>query len=68
MATATMVTLKCDAIGCAKRQFELTHAERLLSMRKNGGWELADDNYTWDGNILRRNKGKDKGKSEKKGD
>lgn len=58
-AKTTTVALKCDALDVKGREFEITHAERLLTMKPNGGWELADDNYELkDGNIVRRNKGK----------
>lgn len=57
MAKTTFVTLKCEALG--KREFEISQAERLLNMKPNGGWELADDKYVIkDGSIDRRNKGK----------
>jgi hypothetical protein len=57
MAKTTFVTLKCKALG--KREFEISHAERLLNMRLNGGWELADDKYEFkDGSIDRRHKAK----------
>jgi len=55
-AKTTNVALKCEALGV--REFEITHAERLLAMNPNGGWQLAEDNYELkDGNIVRRNKG-----------
>lgn len=43
-AKETTITLKCDALGISKA-FAFEHAERLLSMRDNGGWYLADDNF-----------------------
>ena len=36
----TLITLSCPALG--ERQFEVSHAERLLAMPNNGGWQLPD--------------------------
>lgn len=43
-----------------KREFEHTHAERLLRMPNNGGWELPKTSeYKFEnGVIVRANKGK----------
>ena len=52
----TMITLNCPALG--DRQFEVSHAERLLAMPKNGGWQLPNESqYVYEnGSISRRNK------------
>ena len=31
----------CDALG--EREFDIEQANRLLAMRKNGGWRLPED-------------------------
>ena len=36
----TLITLNCPALG--DREFEVSHAERLLSMPNTGGWQLPD--------------------------
>lgn len=41
----TMVMLRCDALGVESKAFAYSHAERLLSMPDNGGWELNDNNF-----------------------
>lgn len=46
MAKKTMVVLRHPKLGACK--YEITHAERLLRMPNNGGWELADPNYKYD--------------------
>lgn len=50
--------------GSLEREFEVTHAERLLKMPNNGGWELPQDsNYEYNkdnGVISKRNKGNNK--------
>lgn len=61
-AKQTMVKLVCDSLG--EREFEYGHADRLLSMKDNGGWRLPKDSefqYV-EGNGLERrpNKGKNK--------
>jgi hypothetical protein len=39
--------------------FELGHAERLMAMPDNGGWELVDANFEMVGNeIVRRRRKK----------
>ena len=63
MAKVTMVTLTCQSLG--SREFEVSHAERLLAMPNNGGWQLPKDSeYVYeDGNISRRvKKGTKQGK------
>ena len=60
MAKSTMIKLKCEALG--EREFEISVAETILNMRKNGGWILADNNFELkDGIIVRRNKKESKG-------
>jgi hypothetical protein len=61
MAKTTMVRLTCASLG--SREFEISHAERLLRMPKNGGWQLPKDSeYEYrDGNINRRAKKGGKG-------
>lgn len=39
-AKVTRVTL---VAGSLTREFELSHAERLLAMPNNGGWKLPED-------------------------
>ena len=55
MAKTTKVILTCPSLG--EREFEVSHAERLLAMPKNGGWHLPEDSqYVLDnGSITRRN-------------
>lgn len=54
--------------GEVRREFEITHAERLLRMPNNGGWHLPQDSdfeiTEQNGIELRRNKESNK-KSEK---
>ncbi len=60
-AKTTTVTLVANGVT---REFELSHAERLLRMRNNGGWELTENSkYEFVDNGLRRrgNKKKDNG-------
>lgn len=52
------VTLICDL---GSREFEFSHAERLLSLPNNGGWKLPENSkYQFDENGLniRPSKGK----------
>lgn len=61
-AKTTTVTLVANGVT---REFEFSHAERLLRMPKNGGWELPKDSkYEFVNNALqcRGNKKKDNGK------
>lgn len=41
-AKVSTVTLHVPALGM-ERAFGIPHAERLLAMRNNGGWELPED-------------------------
>ena len=50
----TQVTLVVPAHGI-RQDFEISHAERLLGMVSNGGWELPEDSkYVHDNGNLRR--------------
>lgn len=58
-AKTTIVKLSCDSLGCVQREFEVSHAERLLAIPNNGGWYLDDKDYELkDGDIIRRVKKK----------
>lgn len=43
----TVVELKCEPLGLRRQRFELGHAERLLSMERNGGWEIDDERFEY---------------------
>lgn len=62
MAKRTLVLLECTTLN-TKREFEITHAERLLSMKNNGGWKLPENSqFEFDNDYgirYRRNKKKD---------
>lgn len=49
-AKTTTVTLEAHGVT---REFEFAHAERILQMRDNGGWVLADKKYEFVNNALR---------------
>lgn len=70
-AKQTTVAL-CQKNTGVTQEFEITHAERILRLRNNGGWELPESsNYIFDlqnGITKKRNKGKDKGAEEKRND
>ena len=52
-AKVTMVTLSHTVLG--DREFEVSHAERLLAMKNNGGWMLPKGKYELkDGCIIIR--------------
>lgn len=57
MAKTTMIRLDCPSLG-GGREFEVSHAERLLNMPNNGGWQLPKDSEyeLKDGVITKRNK------------
>ena len=57
----TAVILVCPQWGY-ERKFSVEHAENLISMRNNGGWELPKNSeYEYiDGSIIRRNKKQNK--------
>lgn len=61
----TTVTLQCCTLGVTQ-EFEISHAERLLRMPKNGGWKLPKKSeFEFEnGTIIRRNKKADKGAEE----
>lgn len=61
----TKVMLKCDAIGIDSQAFAFGHAERLLMLPHNGGWELNDKRFelTEHGLIKRRENKERVGKS-----
>lgn len=41
--------------GGRREVFEYSHAERILRMRKNGGWRLPEDSkFEFDGHVLQR--------------
>lgn len=62
MAKSTLVLLECTTLNTNK-EFEITHAERLLRMKNNGGWKLPENSqFEFDnehGIRYRRNKKKD---------
>lgn len=60
MAKTTQVILMRQFDGQAT-EFEVSHAERILTM-PNSGWQLpADSEYEYkNGYIVKRDKGKDK--------
>lgn len=67
-AKTTTVKLSCEQINCKKREFEVTHAERILALQQNGGWYLDDEDYELkDGYIIRRHKEKVDGAQKKLG-
>lgn len=56
--------------GDQQQEFEISHAERLLKMPNNGGWELPKDSqfkFDENGIGIRKNKGRDI-EAEKQGD
>lgn len=58
-AKTTTVTLEVNGVT---REFELSHAERLLRMPRNGGWHLPENSkFEFVENGLRRRQ--DKGKN-----
>lgn len=65
MGKKTMVLLTCPPLH-TEREFEVTHAERLLRMNNNGGWQLPENSkfeFHKDYGIrVRRNKKEDNGK------
>lgn len=53
-AKITMVTLVCATLNNVTQDFEFSHAERLLRMRNNGGWQLpTDSKYEFVNNGIR---------------
>lgn len=52
-AKETKIVLVCSQHNL-KQELEITHAERLLRLKNNGGWELpADSKFTFDGNGIK---------------
>lgn len=41
-AKVTKVVLECQPLN-TKEEFEISHAERLLRIKNNGGWRLPED-------------------------
>ena len=41
-AKVTKVVLECPTLNTTE-EFEINHAERLLRMPNNGGWQLPED-------------------------
>ena len=68
MAKTTKVKLICPEAG-REDVFPIEQAERMLRMKRNGGWRLPDDSkfeFIDNGIRYRRNKKEDSG-SEKEG-
>ena len=59
-AKTTTVTLVVPAHNM-EQDFEFSHAERLLGMANNGGWQLPENShYVFDnGSLIRRTNKKD---------
>lgn len=70
-AKTTRVLLECEELKTI-REFEVSHAERLLRMPKNGGWRLPrSSKFEFDkenGFRYKRNKKADIGTAEERGD
>lgn len=65
-AKVTKVKLVCPTHNLTE-ELEIKHAERLLRMPNNGGWQLPDDSdfkFTQNGIEYRRNKKADNGAEE----
>lgn len=59
-AKTTRVTL---VAGELKQSFEFSHAERLLRMKRNGGWHLPEDSkFVFEDNALYRRRIKKEGR------
>lgn len=68
MAKITEVKLICPEAG-REEMFEVSHAERLLRRKRNGGWRLPDDSkfeFIDNGIRHKRDKKEDSG-AEKEG-
>lgn len=50
-AKSTRVRLRA---GQREESFEISHAERILNMPNNGGWELSDKEYQYKDGIIKR--------------
>ena len=67
----TKVLLECKTLKTT-REFEVTHAERLLMMQNNGGWQLPENSKfefsKENGLRYKKNKKADNGATEQSGD
>lgn len=67
----TIVTLENETLKTT-RDFEVSHAERLLKMPNNGGWQLPENSkFEFDkenGLRYKRNKKADNGATDQSGD
>lgn len=67
----TKVLLKCTTLKTT-REFEIAHAERLLRMQNNGGWQLPENSkfeFSKENGIrYKKNKKADIGATEESGD
>lgn len=67
----TTVLLECLTLGTT-REFEVSHAERLLRMHNNGGWQLPKNSkFEFDkenGIRYKTDKNGDNGAKEENGD
>lgn len=58
-------------VGDIKQEFEISHAERILRMKDNGGWHVPENSiYQFDelnGLTVKRNKRPDKKSGEEPG-
>jgi len=60
-AKTTTVTLEANGVT---REFELSHAERLLIMPNNGGWHLPENSkFEFVNNGLRRRQDKNENRA-----
>ena len=66
MGKVTKVRLVVPELGM-EQELEVSHAERLLGLEKNGGWVLpSDSEYTFEnGTINRRGKEESEGRGRK---
>ena len=59
-AKETKVVLVCPRHNLTQ-ELEITHAERLLRMKNNGGWELpADSKFIFNENGIKRKSNKER--------
>lgn len=70
-AKVTKVVLECPTLNTTE-EFEINHAERLLRMPNNGGWQLPEKTpfeFSKENGIrYKRNKKADNGATEQSGD
>lgn len=50
-AKITSVTLCANGM---EKSFEISHAERILNLKNNGGWILSDENFIFENGKLER--------------